>query len=331
MSAILFRGGACLSACCDTPQADTPGKHTILPGSTPSRKHTSRNQTPPRKHTTSGSTPPGKHTPPGSTPFDGHCSGRYASYWTAFFFLTALQCSGWSRIPQMGWFFQNQPPGLGKTYYFSRFLPKTAWKKPGYVPGGPFGSAMKAFTPNGYKTAKIPRIGHTPYRMHIKVVKKRQIKSIQNNFRKTQLMIFFGLSFDMMNCLCLCWHLSNVNNDITTTGALFPWRHSHRDYAPSNVSPDVTFKVVILNVSLTHTVHSGKARGELRGSVCTNGLAVWKRKRQTVLHPAGTSIVSDICDLSKISDIAPLTLGSMEKSFFYHLFCVTQESYFSKD
>ena len=50
-----------------------------------------------------------------------------------------------------------------------------------------------------------------------------------------------------------------------------------------------------------------------------------------LLHPAGTSIVSDICDLSNISDIAPLTLGSMEKSFFYHLFCVTQETYLSKD
>ena len=48
-------------------------------------------------------------------------------------------------------------------------------------------------------------------------------------------------------------------------------------------------------------------------------------------NPAGTSIVSDICDLSNISDIAPLTLGSMEKSFFYHLFCVTQETYLSKD
>ena len=48
-------------------------------------------------------------------------------------------------------------------------------------------------------------------------------------------------------------------------------------------------------------------------------------------HPAGTSIVSDICDLSNISDIAPLTLGSMEKSFFYHLFCVTQETYLSTD
>ena len=37
-------------------------------------------------------------------------------------------------------------------------------------------------------------------------------------------------------------------------------------------------------------------------------------------HPAGTPIVSDICDLSKISDIAPLTSGSMEKSFFITYF-----------
>ena len=40
----------------------------------------------------------------------------------------------------------------------------------------------------------------------------------------------------------------------------------------------------------------------------------------THIHPAGTSIISDICDLSKISDIAPLTLGSMEKSFFITYF-----------
>ena len=33
-------------------------------------------------------------------------------------------------------------------------------------------------------------------------------------------------------------------------------------------------------------------------------------------HPAGTSTDSDKCDLSKDSDFAPLTLGSMEKSFF---------------
>ena len=111
-----------------------------------------------------------------------------------------------------------------------------------------------------------------------------QINSKQ--FQKNSTDDIFGLSFDMMNCLCLCWHLSSVNNDITTTGALFPWRHSHhshRDYAPSNGSHDVTFKVVILNVSLTHTVHSGKARGERRESVSTNGLVVSKRKRQIVL------------------------------------------------
>ena len=36
-------------------------------------------------------------------------------------------------------------------------------------------------------------------------------------------------------------------------------------------------------------------------------------------HPAGTSIVSDICDLSKVSYIDTLTLGSMRKSFFLSL------------
>ena len=49
------------------------------------------------------------------------------------------------------------------------------------------------------------------------------------------------------------------------------------------------------------------------------------------VHRAGTSKESDKCDLSKNSEIAPLTLGSMDKSFFYHLFCVTQETYLSKD
>ena len=48
-------------------------------------------------------------------------------------------------------------------------------------------------------------------------------------------------------------------------------------------------------------------------------------------HPAGTSKDSDKCDLSKDSEIGPLTLGSMDNSFFYHLFCFTQESYLSKD
>ena len=33
-------------------------------------------------------------------------------------------------------------------------------------------------------------------------------------------------------------------------------------------------------------------------------------------HPAGTSKESDKCDLSKDSEIAPLTLGSMDNSYF---------------
>ena len=37
---------------------------------------------------------------------------------------------------------------------------------------------------------------------------------------------------------------------------------------------------------------------------------------QLLEHPAGTSNGSDKCDLSKNSEIAPLTLGSMGKSFF---------------
>ena len=36
-------------------------------------------------------------------------------------------------------------------------------------------------------------------------------------------------------------------------------------------------------------------------------------------HPAGTSKESDKCDLSKNSEIAPLTLGSVDKSFFLPL------------
>ena len=50
------------------PQADTPWEDT------PPGRHS-----PPRTDTFPGQTPPpGKHPPP-----DGHCSGRYASYWNA--------------------------------------------------------------------------------------------------------------------------------------------------------------------------------------------------------------------------------------------------------
>ena len=49
---------------------NSPGKHTILPGSTPPRKHTSRNQTPPPQ-----STPPREAHPLGSTlPQEAHPS-----------------------------------------------------------------------------------------------------------------------------------------------------------------------------------------------------------------------------------------------------------------
>ena len=44
-------------------------------------------------------------------------------------------------------------------------------------------------------------------------------------------------------------------------------------------------------------------------------------------HPAGTSKDSDKCDLSKDSDMAPSTLGSMENTTFFYF---TQETYVSK-
>ena len=85
----------CLSACWDTPKEAHPplgstppfGKHTSLGSTPPSGKHI-----PLEAHTPPGSTPPRstppQEAPPGSTPLslpsDGHCSGRYASYWNAF-------------------------------------------------------------------------------------------------------------------------------------------------------------------------------------------------------------------------------------------------------
>ena len=75
MSVILFIGGSGRQ----TPRADTPtprqtdapllaGRHPLLAG----------------RHT------PGKQTPP--TPRDGHCNGRYASYWNAFLFTSWSWC-----------------------------------------------------------------------------------------------------------------------------------------------------------------------------------------------------------------------------------------------
>ena len=93
------QGDVCLSACWDTPPwADTPslGRHPQsrhAPGQTPPSQ-TSPSQTPPTD------TPLGRHCPylPGRYPPradtthpphpDGHCSGRYASYWNAFFVIS---------------------------------------------------------------------------------------------------------------------------------------------------------------------------------------------------------------------------------------------------
>ena len=49
-----------------------------------------------------------------------------------------------------------------------------------------------------------------------------------------------------------------------------------------------------------------------------------------MLHPAGTSKESDKCDLSKNSEIAPLTLRSMDKSFFTTYFVSHRKTYLSK-
>ena len=69
----------------------------------PPRTHT---QTP-WAHTPWVDIPPGRPLPP----LDGHCSGRYASYWNAFLFITTFFyirmlehfcCQGWEPIP-MWW------------------------------------------------------------------------------------------------------------------------------------------------------------------------------------------------------------------------------------
>ena len=115
-------GGVCLSACWDTPpRADTPGsrhppEQTPLQSRHPLSRHPCRadthpqEQTPPGVDTPQSRHPPGSRrpradTPPGSRhppradnppgsrhpppphPRNGHCCGRYASYWNALFFI----------------------------------------------------------------------------------------------------------------------------------------------------------------------------------------------------------------------------------------------------
>ena len=92
------------------PQADTPGKHTILPGSTPSRKHTSRNQTPPE------STPPREAHPLGSIlPQEAHPS-------------TVTAVEGTHPTGMLSSFSQhyNAVADPGFTRWDGIFLPKTA-------------------------------------------------------------------------------------------------------------------------------------------------------------------------------------------------------------
>ena len=89
-------GGVCLSAWWDTPpprsrhppeETPHPLEQTPPGADTPGSRHPPE-QTPPRnKH------PRGSRHPPGADPSgadppprDGHCCGRYASYWNAFLF-----------------------------------------------------------------------------------------------------------------------------------------------------------------------------------------------------------------------------------------------------
>ena len=117
--------GVCLSACWDTPPwagtlpwvgtaprqvhtlASTPlppagtppgqvhppgryillGRHTPQAGALPGQVHPWAGTPPGQAHTPGQVHPLGRHTPLGRyTPPDGHCSGRYESYWNAFLF-----------------------------------------------------------------------------------------------------------------------------------------------------------------------------------------------------------------------------------------------------
>ena len=96
------QGGVCLSGCWDTPPSEqtsprqqTPPTEQMPPQSrhppgahTPFWEHTSLEQTPGSRHPP-GSRPPRSRHPPEQTPPPppryGHCCGRYASYWNAFF------------------------------------------------------------------------------------------------------------------------------------------------------------------------------------------------------------------------------------------------------
>ena len=94
------------------PGADTPQSRHPLEQKAPQEQTTPQEQTPPQKQTAPQSrhphppradTPGNRCTPhPGSRhppPRDGHCCGRYTSYWNALLFLEWNHCSNLSLIP----------------------------------------------------------------------------------------------------------------------------------------------------------------------------------------------------------------------------------------
>ena len=83
-------GGVCLSAWWDTPPGQTsPGADAPREQTPPPEQTYPLEQTPPpgsRHHPPGVDTPQSTHPP--SPPRDGHCCGRYGSYWNAFLFIT---------------------------------------------------------------------------------------------------------------------------------------------------------------------------------------------------------------------------------------------------
>ena len=80
---------------------------------------------------------------------------------------------------------------------------------------------------------------------------------------------------------------------------------------------NVTLKTFFLDTFISHyeiliTYHKNYIEGKQNEIYLCTGL--WTSKPT---HPAGTSKDSDKCDLSKDSEIAPLTLGSMENTTYF--------------
>ena len=88
--------GVCLSTWGGLPQCML-GYHTPLgadpPRSRPPWEQTPGADTPQSRHPPRADTPWSRHTPRADTPRrDGHCCGRYASYWNAFLYKWIVYC-----------------------------------------------------------------------------------------------------------------------------------------------------------------------------------------------------------------------------------------------